>query len=415
MTGTWSDKIQQRYHLRIPPDFADWLDREVWNRPGGVEFSHPLPPERILDPEPGAIWGGFMLPDTLPVLGNDYGDWLCLRVTAEGDVWEVIAWWHGGGDWMPYGASLAEAVLFDAAQRVIGSPRTGEHDVPRRYALAEWARDWVRPAIGRFWEPDRSGDPLTELLDAGLCQSAVRRERVGRALHNPLRVHSNPHAAQALAVRWEPEFVHWLFDSAVIPPPRIADLTSYFRLPAPELLAQDWAAAEREALAVTRQRDDLGWAFDVAGWAAERRGKVKQAVEFYQRGVWASAFTDDSVRLRTHWISEGFGKFAAARLNHWRGELSDQTSADPYLQELWRDDPESLRARVRDFWINKARQASRQQRFAEAYDCYYKAGWDCGLQYVTSYAEILDGLIDSAQKADAPALAELGRLHRRSL
>jgi len=45
-------------------------------------------------PDGSGIWGGAMLPDTLPMLGNGCGDCLCLRFRPDGTVSEVIRWLH---------------------------------------------------------------------------------------------------------------------------------------------------------------------------------------------------------------------------------------------------------------------------------------------------------------------------------
>ena len=81
----WSEKLAAHYGLRLPPDLRAWIDDNVWEQAGGAEFSQPQSPEHLIEPN-GAIWGGFMLPDTLPIIGNEYGDWLCLRIDADDGV-----------------------------------------------------------------------------------------------------------------------------------------------------------------------------------------------------------------------------------------------------------------------------------------------------------------------------------------
>ncbi|MHB8972181.1 MAG: SMI1/KNR4 family protein, partial [Pirellulaceae bacterium] len=119
MSGRWSTEIENRYSLRLSDDVRAWLDERVWEDSGGAEFCRAQTPEQLLDPPPGAIWAGFMLPDTLPIIGNDYGDWLCLRIAADGTVSELVQWSHGGGDGIPCGKTLAEGLLYDAAVRVL--------------------------------------------------------------------------------------------------------------------------------------------------------------------------------------------------------------------------------------------------------------------------------------------------------
>ena len=54
--------------------------------------------------------------DFLPVLGNDRGDWLCVRFGNDNSANEIIHWYHGGGDWIPWGQTLAEAIVFDSVR-----------------------------------------------------------------------------------------------------------------------------------------------------------------------------------------------------------------------------------------------------------------------------------------------------------
>ena len=423
MNTSWSDQIEQRFHLSLPRDLADWLDGGIWQQSVGAEFREPQSPEQILNPEDGVIWAGFMLPDTLPLIGNDYGDWLCLRVAEDGTIGEVICWCHGGGDWIPYGSSLAEALIYDAAFTMLYPPRP-EMDPPGSQEevnrALQWARGWIEHGdrLGEFWNtPDGSPplDPLDELSRASICQIPAQRDRILRSLESPLKSQSDPKVADAIGASWEPDFVSWIFDTALIPELRKDHLRRHFQSSVTELTQQDWDSAEQEALKVTAIRSDLGWAFDIAGWAAERKGHIDRAIELYQRGVRASAFADDSIRFRTHWFTEGYGKFAAARLYEWRDRLPTEVQQDPYLQLFWENDPESLRARLRDYWVTLAEQAEQTKQHLTAYRYFYNAGWDCGCHYVKSYEAILAGMSRNALAAGFKALAEVSDLHRRCL
>ena len=188
-------------------------------------------PEQLLDPPPGAIWAGFMLPDTLPIIGNDYGDWLCLRIAADGTVSELVQWSHGGGDWIPCGKTLAEGLLYDAAVRVMypqrAAPVEGESTDPQVFRAAEWARQWMAQRgrlVPRFWPYDgeqsreiKAHALLDVLAGAGIAEFAVCRDRILGYLESPLKSRSEAALAQELGVSWEPEFVSWLFDTARIP------------------------------------------------------------------------------------------------------------------------------------------------------------------------------------------------------
>lgn len=426
MSHRWSVEVAKALHIQLPPDLIVWLDDEWWKLPAGAEFCLPQTPQQLLTPEPGSLWAGFMLPDTLPLIGNQYGDWLCLRVDWEGRVREVVYWCHGGGDWIPYGATLAEALLYDAAFHVLYDRRFTEITAAERpkseiYRAAEWALGFLPPSsvrsLPRFWDrlPEQNTRLLEELLEANVAPIAARRDLILRHLESQLKSRSDPNIAEQIGAVWEPDFVSWLFDTALIPELTLDDLSALFRLPIKQLIVQDWDAAESEALHVSAVRDDLGWAFDITGWAAERRGDSQLAVERYLRGLRASSFSDDSVRFRTHWFGEGYGKFAAARLYALRDQLTAEQREDPYLQIFWQNDPESLRVRVRDYWMREAEAAASGREFRQAYRCYYAAGWDCGLQYMKSYGEILEQLVKTADQGGSPALARIARMHREHL
>jgi hypothetical protein len=422
MTKSWSEMLAAHYGLRLPEDLRAWLDDEIWRMAGGAEFSQPQSPDQLIDPD-ASIWGGFMLPDTLPIVGNDYGDWLCLRIAADGSVSEVLHWSHGGGDWIPYGRSLAEALVYDAASRILydrkpefTSPEPSPDEV---FRLAEWALDYLpksKETVEPFWKSKtRGGDILSMLLGAGVCEFVARRDRCLAALNNRLRREGSPRLASTLGVTWEPDFVSWQFDGELAPSDAQAKLGRHFGEPYAQLSAQDWGVAEREALQVIRKRSDLGWAIEIAAWAAEQRGDLQAAIGLYDLGLRAPIFSDDAVRFRSQWFAPGYGKFAAFRLSELGSQVPDNIGDEPYAQILLANDEDSLRTRVRDYWYAQADAAERRGALAEVYQALYNAGWDCGLPLLEEYGPLLDRLRDSALRLGSPALAQLAKAHRQSL
>ncbi len=416
MTRAWSEQIERHYALRLPDELRHWFDAPMWRHPLLAEFRHPLTPAQLLDPPPGVIWAGFMLPDTLPLIGNEYGDWLCMRISAEGRVSEIICWNHGGGDWVPYGRRLSEALLYDGLSVSGWGVVSGEECPP---APLLWARDRLVRAAGLRAEDSSDGQwgvvSVENLLRAGWAEVALRRDRALAFLNNPLKTYSDPRIARQMNIGWEPEWVRWLFDTDLIPATSRTALARFFDQSLDQLLRQDWLAAEREASRVLQLREDLGWPWDLAGWAAERRGDWPAAVKFYLRGVHASMFADESIRFRTHWFPEGFGKFSAARLHALQAHLPAVCLQDPYLQLFWENEACSLRQRLSQHWLQRAEQHLRCQHYQQAYHCFYRAGWDCGLNDLDAYADILDGIGTTATAAGASALARVARLHRRCL
>jgi hypothetical protein len=429
MTGRWSTKIEQRYSLQLPDDIRAWLDEEIWKDAGGAEFHRAQTPEQLIEPVPGSIWAGFMLPDTLPIVSNDYGDWLCLRIAADGSVSELVHWSHCGGDWIPCGKNLAEGLLYDAVVRVLYPHRTTFADPAppdqHIFRLAEWAHRSLAAqgrTVPRFWPHDDDPSPdadraaiLNRLVGAGIAEFAVRRDRILGHLDSSFKSRSGTAWAQELGVPWEPAFVSWLFDTARIPVAARERLASKLVDTAGDPFAQDWRGAEAEAIAVLERRQDLGWAFDIAGWAAERRGDKKLAVQHYFAGLHTSWFSDDALRFRTHWFDEGYGKFAAARLAALRDELTPQQQGDPYLAIFLDNDRETLRRRVQQYWISVARAAQQRQAYREAYSYYYRAGWDLGMLPITAYDEVFTQLRETALADGSPALAAIAALHHRFL
>jgi hypothetical protein len=99
-----------------------WFDGELWKKCSQTGFGQPIESAQLLDPTSSALLGGLMLPDTLPILDNGCGDALCLRFNLKGTVSEVVRWEHEGGNWTPFGTSLCEALLLDAALTLMEEP-----------------------------------------------------------------------------------------------------------------------------------------------------------------------------------------------------------------------------------------------------------------------------------------------------
>lgn len=422
MFTTWSQRVSQRYQVRLPADVVAWLDEERWRLPGGGEFNQPLAPEQLLDPEPGLIWPGFMLPDTLPLVGNAYGDWLCLRISSSDQVAECLYWSHAGGDWIPYGRSFAESLLYDALRGRETGGRTPGGDLAETApetndgwtTHVEWS--WRQLGLNTHELPAllaQPADALRRRLQAdGFARWALMRDEVLAELDCELRGRSDYRVAQRLGVTWEPDYVMWMFDTDLIPGDRRRELSRHFALAEDELFGQNWRAAEQQALNVIEARHDLGWAYDVAGWAAERMGERGVAVTRYLAGIRPSLFADHTVPFRTHWAADGFGKFSAARLDALRAFVPPEAARDPYLQLYWAREPASLRTRVFQYWLDAARRAERARDPASAYGHYYCAGWDLGLDQLHGYAEILDGLERSATAVGAAGRARIAALQR---
>lgn len=424
---SWSHQLQQRYALRLDESLADWFDSGAWQLAGRGEFNQPVSPEILLADTPEVIWPALMLPDTLPVLGNCNGDWLCLRVGRDSTVQEVIHWYHGGGDWIPWGNTLAEAIAFDSIHDRLPGQSLG-HAVPaepRRPAdgtgaLAKWAAKWlpseVRTAFGSASFPELAA----VLLEHRVSEIGLRCELVLAALDSGLRGSLSPEIAAELGIPWEPDAVSWLFDTALVNASARAELCRSVG----EAIDfdQDWVTAAAHAAAVCQQRDDLGWAFDVAGWAAERERDFAKAVEFYRRGAVASAFADQSIRFRTHWFPQAKGKFSLWRLEALKatsdpppppaeGLSPEARKIDGYLKAIGDSEPGTLRSRAAAYWKSVAQTAVEDDRPADVYDAHYRAGWDLGLEDMASYRQRLASLVEAAEGAGQRGRARVAQAH----
>lgn len=424
MTERWSDRISERFRLKLDPDCTAWLDSGWWKNACGGEFQHALHPDELLSATPDSIWAGFMLPDTLPVISNRYGDWLCWRVGADDTIQEVVHWYHGGGDWLPFGKNISEAILLDCtrastpsasyASGLVSSKNAAGNEDPN---LWQWACERQQlhdlgPAPNiQLRDPSRVGGPHAELTRRLADNPAVLFDHILVAINWTLKEKADPGLARKFQVAWEPEMIQWMFDSRLIPNERRSELFAALDLAENASDAQDWNRAAEVAKYLAACRSDLGWVFDILGWCYERAGQIEPAIDSYRRGILTSVFSDQSITVRTHWYDERFRKFSAARLFALKDHLPDSLRNDDYLNLLWNAPLKSGRVDIRKYWFEKAQHEFANQNPQAAYDSFYRAGWDVGSHELSSYVEILEGLIRSAELAGWNARAKVAQIH----
>lgn len=418
---TWSERLGERFGCTIEPTLADWLDSEVWKESGAGEFHHAVSPDSLLADHSDVIWPGLMLPDTLPLIGNRYGDWLCLRVGPDNSVSEIIHWYHGGGDWIPWGRSLGEAIVFDSLRsRLPGRRQSHAIDAePRIVSKTEnpylaWALKFTGEASYNESNHDARVPSLDWVNEHRWSEVALNCELALNALDSSLRRNMTPDIAGRLGIDWEPQVVSWLFDEALVPEEIRSTLASNAEISLS--LEQQWDVAKSHALNVATKRDDLVWAFDVLGWAEEREGRLEEAAKYYQKGCLALAFADQSIRFRTHWFPQWAGKFSTWRLTQLldSGNLDHSKLDAPvrrYLTAITGPSTESLRIRAMAYWRNEAADAVNSGRWQDAYDAFYRAGWDLGTDTMIDFGELLNGLSESAKRAGQSARAAVAEFH----
>ncbi len=429
----WSSAIAERYALKLSPQWNAWFDEVACERSCDGEFCEPVHPEMLLDAAPEVIWPGLMPPDLLPLVGNSIGDWLCARVAADDTIAEVIYWYHGGGDCLPYGKTIAEALVYDSlAARFPGRARglaipAQPPQAQLRGALLDrpgirWALRHLPAAVAEVFETDFPAQQTgSRLLELGVAEVAIRCDMALAALDNEVRRRMTPQIAAMLDARWDQDVVQWMFDPGLMPAPARQQLAQHWHLPLDQWQRQDWDLAAEHCRRVAQSRSDLAWVHDILGWAAQRNGDRTEAIDHYSRGAMASLFTDQSVRFRTHFDSDRICKFSVARLI----ELDATTDVDEdYVQTLsvatspadreatgWRES-------VCQYWMTLADQAAADGSPASAsqrYELIYRAGWDVGCDSIKRYQRVLSELTAAAETAGQSARALVAKAHRDCL
>ena len=453
LADSWSLRISDRYRLELPEDLADWLDGELWRQSGCGEFRQPVDATILLEQTPDPIWPALMPPDFLPLVGNSAGDWLCLRVDANDRVSQIVHWYHGGGDWLPWGRTLAEAVVFDAiGPRLPGQRR--RHAIPAENPrcdepishdpLLTWALRHSPPEITELLKSGLDGEMLaTRLIETQTAEIAIRCELVQQALANPLADQLTRDWAEQAGIDWN-DAIKWMFDLDRLPATLRQQLESELAVDlAPH---QSWDTAAEHCRRVAELAPELAWPWEIAGYSHQRRGQLQVAKSLYASALSQSVFTDQSVRLQSHWTADRAAKFSAAMLNELQLNESDPSAqqADPqsedqatrpalpidplfterlskqpvdtkYLDALCEPNLQTRRETVMRYWCDKADAAREQGRLQEVYENFVAAGWDLGAEPMTIYGELLEQISEAASLAGFAARAEVARTHRACL
>ena len=433
-----ADNIADRYRLQLGESWKDWFNGAAFTLQFPGAFQSPVAVSQLLEDTPAAIWPGFMLPDTLPIIGNQYGDWICARVRVDGTLGELIHWYHGGGDWIPVGGRIEEALLHDAVdqyrpirqQMLRGAFETLTpdhlHQVSAKIEHRSF-QQWLAAGLSlgecsaeapphnifaalhdifAALHDGRYSHALHAMLDNHWAFEATACDLIEEALQLPLAqlMHSHPSRTAAANVDSK-TLARWVFDSGSFPPP------SGISLPAEELPDQGWGFAEATCHRVLNHRPDLGWASDIYGWCMHRSGRIDQALQVYYDGRLASSFSNQAVRLRTHWFDQRYGKFSIAQLANLQGKGLGRLSDDPYLSVVREAPPGQLLNRVQAYWQQRGSKQLAEGQGADAYASFYRAGWDLGAAHWHDYREILSSLAAAAAAAHWPARERVARTH----
>ena len=369
----------------------EWIDLGPAMPEGRTtEFSSPVPASQWSAGSPESIWPALMMCDLLPLIGNKSGDYLCARVGADNRICEVVYWYHGGGDWIPWGSCLPEALVFDALRSRLPGPH-------HRHA---------EPAEMDSSSDFDASDPLIQWACQHLpeeIQTIVQRPNdfSGQEVANAMLRHD----VSAVAVQLE--------------------LTEAALFPGASEPNRD--AAEALAMEVVRHRcprlEPMAWVWNVAGDAALKNGDVLTAMNRFGSGLMASNFSDQSVRLKHSWDLSASGKYAADRLNQLVSDLQEHDSEmhakvdsglkteQAELLNLYTGDVGSRSQRVTDYWTRRAVNLERAGDFASAHDCMVRAGWDLGAAPLEAYESLIGEVARLAELAGQTARAAVARTH----
>ncbi len=368
----------------------DWLNTRQWIIQGSGEFCQPVSANSLLQFAPEPIWPGLMPPDLLPILGDDYGDWLCLRISPDDTVSEIVHWYHGGGDWIPWGKNLPEAILFQYARdRLSGLQH--RHAVPAQPLRHSVTDDphvaWAVPQLGA------NGERWVEIVDAA-------------------------GDGQAIAV------MEQLLELDIASVSLRAEVMLHHHQ------QQSWQSLLAHAQAVAQQRRDLAWPFHRIGWLAEQRQDWSIAWQAYKQALFASVFTEQAVRFRISLGEEIAEKYACNRMLSLADcqpaliqSLQDAAQVDavtarpiePSGYQYWQlyrgtSGKQRLDA-IGRFWHDLAQQAAAVGDWGAAYDYWMHAGWDVGLPNLIDCGPLLKSLVTAAKNAGQLARAAVAQTH----
>ncbi|QDV66103.1 hypothetical protein Mal65_52770 [Crateriforma conspicua] len=359
----------RHFGLTLSSDLIDWIDQALWRHTGCGEFHEAVDPASLMDDPADTIWPGLMPPDFLPLIGNGRGDWICGRVSAAGTVDRFVHWYHGGGDWIPWGNRLGEAVLFDVWCPLLPGPgrrHAIEPDDPRAGACLSGDHPWIQ------WAADAAHPGARELMQFALAQTSLSGDEKATASLG-LADGMIRHGIAEVAVRCEMIQNH----------------------------RDDWPLIGKHASAAAQTDPDLAWAWEWLAMSHDSLGQPASAANCFAKAACCSAFTDQAVRMRPPGVELGDAENQAAKLSvawlrqqHTRvDELAEISSIQQrYVSMLVQTDPSRWQQSAHDFWLEAAEASAKGGNGTEAVNCLIRSGWDLGIQPLSVYGDVLNRL-----------------------
>lgn len=400
-----AETIADRYQLVLTDSWARWFNCVTANPsfplPGA--FNAPVLPEHLVQNQPRDIWPGFMLPDTLPVLGNQYGDWICVRFGEDNRLNELIHWYHGGGDWIPVGSTIEEAVLHDIVDQFR----------PARQQMLRGAAESLSPGHLDSVASRLSDSQLREWLVNGLPGDTDQNATALESIFENLQAGQHKTALEQLMDQ------SWSYEAAACDLLEIATREHN----TPEFKKQADSTIRLLCKDIIDRRSDLSWPFEVLGRQHENAEDYGAAAEAYYAGRFASTFTSQAVRLGNHSFDRRHGKFSVSRLAHLLHQeatecvhTTDPTLKDDgYVHAILNLDSRGIFEAIRIYWTSLANSFTATKDHASAYQATYAAGWDIGNDQLEVYNQLFSQLSSEAIALGWVSRAELIATHSRCL
>ena len=316
------------------------------------------------------LWPALMPCHLLPLIGNGQGDFLCVRCADDGTLSEVVHWFHGGGDWIPWGRTLADAILIDALSSFI--PGSTRRHVPIDRTISSPDAPKLDENSWLSFAHKQLGLQCPISLNEASVTDWLIKHSIGTAA-----VWSG-----ILASKSDPSLA-----SATLSPRQIIEL-------------------QRVTDAAVRDYPSLAWTWEGSGLLHEKSGQTAAAVEAYDRGARCSVFTSQSVRLGTHGNEEQTPKFSITRLQDIAPE---RVRGDDYFRRLTMRTHADRQNAVHSYWMAAA--GEQTDGSPSQWFCLHMAAWDLGLPSMQNYADVLRCIAESAEIGGADARAAVARVH----
>lgn len=384
--GVSADQFADHFGVTLSTELRHWISQGLWRIQGPGEFCQPVPPARLIEAPEDFIWPALMPPDFLPLVGNGAGDWLCARVNDESHVEQIVHWYHGGGDWIPWGTRLAEAILFDSVWPMLPGPhrRHAIEAEPRRIAQEGGLLEhpWMK------WVVDQLGNAVGDLAHRATSEPSVQ-------------------ASGKIAM----ELASGLIDRGIAETAVRCEMVQFAQ--------QEWPLVESHCRAVLSQTEELAWPWEWLGLAKQSLGCAEAAKAAWIRAATCSAFTDQSVRMQPSRVTgiespaAAAGKFAVTMLRKMGVQTiseSEHPNAD-YVNGLLASSDEDAKCFAFQYWQSGADERHQRGDFAGEVAMLTRAGWDLGTEPMSVYGDLLTRIAKAARSAGQLGRSRLAEVH----